>query len=97
MSSEFLSCLKFIFRVSLPAMYRKSPIALRSVLYVETFHLLKNRPVTLKLPHIAQATGLPLGWLSSFLAHPQMSPSIDRVEALYRYLKNKPFPEPLGL
>lgn len=69
----------------------KKHITSRSKLYKKTLEFLLNRPDWLTLATISKDTGLPVGWLVSIVAHPDMSPSVDRIERLYNYLSPKPF------
>ncbi len=53
----------------------------------KTFHLLRNRPATIKLKDIAEASDLPLSWIKCFhLRGNKNSASVDKVEKLYEHL-----------
>lgn len=61
----------------------------RSKLYLKTMELLRNRPVTLTYIDIERVTGLSPLWLTTIMQHPEISPSVDRIELLYEYLSGK--------
>ena len=54
----------------------------------ETIRLLNDRPRTLTLAKIAEATGLSTNWLTMFGRGRITHAGIGRVEALNRFLKN---------
>lgn len=59
---------------------------LQTKLRDKTLFLLQNRSVKICLTDIANATGLELGWLSSFNSGGVDHPSVNRIETLYEYL-----------
>jgi len=55
-----------------------------------TFELLRNRPASMKLSDVAEATGLPLTWIKSFnLQGDRKGSSSDKVQTLYEHLSGK--------
>ena len=57
---------------------------------LKTYQLLRNRPATLKLKDIAEATGLSLPWIKMFHRKgDQNSSSGDKIETLYEHLSGK--------
>lgn len=79
---------KYFLGIDLPPMLGKSN-GYRSDLYDRTMILLRNRPVTKTLKIVSEETGLPEGWLLSIISKPHISPSVHRIEHLYRYLSHK--------
>lgn len=61
----------------------------RSRLLEVTLELLRNRPINKTLDKISADTGLGTDWLSTFQNERAISPSVNHVECLYRYLTGK--------
>lgn len=56
----------------------------------KTLKLLRERPCTVKLSDIADATKLPITWLKKFLYEgDNICPSVSYVETLYEHLSKR--------
>lgn len=80
-------------RLKAPCENSKSEIP-KSRLHLETFELLWERiksslGKTQTLDEIAAATGLTYSWLDYFARNINVQPSVDKVEHLHNYLKDK--------
>lgn len=62
---------------------------MKSKLAEKTLELLNNRSVKLKFKDIANATGVPEGWIKVFNTGTIKEPSVVRVEKLYEFLASK--------
>lgn len=63
----------------------------KPTLRLKTFELLRNRPASMKLKDIAEATDLSLPWIKMFNRKGnQQASSGDRLQTLYEYLAGKP-------
>lgn len=54
-----------------------------------TVEALKNRPASLKLRDIAEATAIPEGWLRMLAQGRIDDPGVNRVQTVYEHLTNK--------
>lgn len=61
-------------------------------LYAHTRALLRDRPRTLTLRQVADATGVTVDWLAMILRDNNLErdPSANRVQAVYEFLAGKP-------
>jgi len=56
----------------------------------KTLKLLKERPSTIHLKHIAEGSGLTEAWIKSFHLGKLEHPSVVHIETLYEYLNKRP-------
>lgn len=61
-----------------------------SSLYTKTLQMLVERPRSVLLSDIAEATNIPEAWLKAFGQGRMSDPSVVRVEILYNYLSDEP-------
>jgi hypothetical protein len=59
---------------------------LKTELRDKTRELLKNRPISMTLLLISEATGIEESWLKVFSSQGINEPSVNKVETLYLYL-----------